>query len=89
VKGVSWIVRPCERKQILMVKVPSTIVRQARIEDGMHVTVRIRAGSSDIFLGPLNVTSDHELYIPKRVQDLLGNFREVMFQIEGGTPVER
>ncbi len=64
-----------------MVKVPAPVVHAGDIHDGTTVIVAIRARTRDLYLGPLNVTSGDELYIPRTLQKLLVREREVEFEI--------
>lgn len=76
-----WIVRPNERKQIFLVKIPSEVVSKFNIKDGIAVSVRITVEDVDLYRGPLTVTSGQELYIPKNVRNLLKNVKEFKLSI--------
>lgn len=76
-----WIVRPQERKQISLVKIPSEIASKLQIKDGEPISVKILIGGIDIYKGPLTVTSGQELYIPKNVRNLLINEKEFILTI--------
>ncbi len=76
-----WIVRPQERKQISLIKIPSEIAFKLHIKDGKPISVKILIGGADIYKGPLTVTSGQELYIPKNVRNLLKNEKEFILTI--------
>lgn len=76
-----WIVRPQERKQISLLKIPSEIAAKLDIKDGQPVNVKILVGGTDIYKGPLTVTSGQELYITKNVRNLLKNEKEFILTI--------
>ncbi len=80
-QGEEWIVRPMERKQISLVKIPSEIASKLQINDGEPISVKILIGGTDIYKGPLTVTSGQELYIPKNVRNLLKNEKEFILTI--------
>ncbi len=80
-QGEKWIVRPQERKQISLVKIPSEIASKLHIKDGEPISVKILIGGTDIYKGPLTVTSGQELYIPKNVRNLLKNEKEFILTI--------
>ncbi|CAG1003497.1 MAG: hypothetical protein OIN86_16660 [Candidatus Methanoperedens sp.] len=80
-QGEKWIVRPQERKQISLVKIPSEIASKLNIKDGEPISVKIFIGGTDIYKGPLTVTSGQELYIPKNVRNLLKNEKEFILTI--------
>ncbi len=80
-QGDEWIVRPQERKQISLVKIPSEIASKLQIKDGKPISVKILIGATDIYKGPLTVTSGQELYIPKNVRNLLKNEKEFILTI--------
>ncbi len=76
-----WIVRPQERKQISLLKIPSKITSKLHIKDGQPINVKIFVGGTDVYKGPLTVTSGQELYIPKNVRNLLKNEKEFILTI--------
>ncbi len=76
-----WIVRPPERRQIILVKIPSRIAAKLHIKDGQPINVKIFVRGTDIYKGPLTVTSGQELYIPKNVRNLLKNEKEFILTI--------
>jgi len=78
-RGLSWIVRPSERKQIKMVKIPKEVARALRARDRKRVLVSIRAGGEELYKGPLTVTSGLEVYLPKSVQELVEGEKELLF----------
>ncbi len=76
-----WIVRPRERKQISLVKIPSEIAAKFNSRDGQPINVKILVNGTDVYKGPLTVTSGQELYIPKNVRNLLKNEKEFILTI--------
>lgn len=76
-----WIIRPLERKQISLVKIPAEVASKFHVRDGVPVNVRIILEGVDLYRGPLTVTSGQELYIPKNVRGLLKNTKEFKLSI--------
>ncbi len=62
--------RPGERKQLLLVKIPKDIAEKFNVENGRTVAVKIRA-DRELYRGPLKVTSGFELYLPKNLRQIL------------------
>ncbi len=81
VTRLSWTVSPGDRRQIGMVKVPLAIAERLRLHDGQQLTVEVRAGRRLLYVGPLTVTSGQELYIPRRVQTVVGSFHRITFLV--------
>ncbi len=65
-----WPVRPSERKQLLLLKIPDEIVSRLRIADGQRLIVTIKV-NGELFKGPLTVTSGCEIYLPKNLRRLI------------------
>ena len=77
----SWIIRPTERKQILLIKIPIEEVKKYSIKDGQIPKVTIKSRNQTLYQGPLRVTSGHELYLPKHVRETIEKERELHFKI--------
>ena len=73
------MVRPGERRQIGMVKIPVEIARALGTHDGNRILISIRAGRREVYRGPLTVTSGLEVYLPKNLQQLLEREDELVF----------
>jgi bifunctional DNA-binding transcriptional regulator/antitoxin component of YhaV-PrlF toxin-antitoxin module len=63
------------------VKIPSEIAAKFNIRDGQPINVKILVNGTDVYKGPLTVTSGQELYIPKNVRNLLKNEKEFILTI--------
>lgn len=76
-----WIVRPGERKQISLVKIPQEEVKKHRITDGQTKNIAIKSENQTLYQGPLRVTSGQELYIPKVIREILEKENKLYFEI--------
>ena len=76
-----WMVRPGERKQISLIKIPAEEVKKHQIKGGQILKVIIKSNSKTLYQGPLRVSSGHELYLPKHVKETLKNEKELQFEI--------
>ena len=68
----NWIIRPSERKQIKLLKIPKEIEEKGNIKDGKVIVVEIKDDDNHlIFISPLTVTSGCEIYLPNNVRKKL------------------
>ncbi len=76
-----WIVRPKERKQLLMLKIPLGLVEKYGIKDKQRLSVIICGKNTKYFEGPLRVTSGQEIYLPKNVREAVEGETKLFLKI--------
>lgn len=80
-----WWIYPNRRKQISMLKIPKHIADNLNIHDGKTISICICSKDEiDLYKGPVSVTSDCEIYLPKNVKEMLKDLAEAKIVISSG-----
>ncbi len=80
-----WWIYPKRRKQISLLKIPKRIADNLEIHDGKPISISICGkDETDLYKGPVSVTSDCEIYLPKNVKEMLKGLAEAKIIINSG-----